>query len=336
MNQKWKNFLLTENASFKYCNQIDFPTVKDESHNRIFPIAHLVALAVSGKDAANFLQGQITCNINDVTETKSCIGAFCTAKGRVITTFLLVKDKQIFLLIMPQELLEPVKKKLQMYILRSDVKLTDSTDDTCLIGLRYAERKPLLPESLFTTNRLDDGSITVSLPCNRELFIAEPQHAIDLWLKCTDNLNFKPGNSNHWRYLDIVSGLPWLTDKTSEEFIPQMLNLDKLGGISFNKGCYTGQEIVARTHYLGKAKREMWLAECKTPVTPEPNTVIIDGSGETEEIVGNVLQAQKWLSICKMLIVIQASEIDRNNLTLKNHDRNKITLNSAIILANIL
>lgn len=326
MNQSWKNFLFAENASFENCNQIVFQAVEPKNQGRIYAIAHLAVLTVSGKDAATFLQGQITCNVNDLTETLSSIGAFCNAKGRVITTLLLVKDKDTFLLILPEALLETVKKKLQMYILRSDVKLTDNRDDLCLIGLYRAESQLLSSEILFAADRLENGAITVALPHQRGLIIAEPQQAMTLWLKWTVASGFKPDSSDHWRYLDIISGLPWLTAETSEEFIPQMLNLDKLGGISFNKGCYTGQEIVARTHYLGQAKREMRLAECTISNPPEPNSAIIDGGTNTEEVVGKVVQAQNRGNICKMLIVLQISEINKDQLKLKNHDRNKINL----------
>ncbi|MDD1641600.1 MAG: tRNA-modifying protein YgfZ, partial [Methylococcaceae bacterium] len=136
-----------------------------------------------------------------------------------------------------------------------------------------------------------------------------------------------------WRYLDILAGMPWLTTETSEEFIPQMLNLDILGGISFNKGCYTGQEIVARTHYLGKTKRTMFLAECDTPSTPLPNSIIIDDGTGTEHAIGKVLLAQRShaeheneKSSCKLLIVLQVSDSDTYSLKLKDDNHNKITL----------
>ncbi len=139
MNPNWKKFLLTENATFENDNDIVFPSLEHESDQRIYPIAHLGVLTVAGKDAAKFLQGQITCNINDITETKSSLGAICNPKGRAITTFLLVKNIDAFLMILPKELLVSVKKRLQMYILRSDVTLTDCSDDFCLIGLSYTD-----------------------------------------------------------------------------------------------------------------------------------------------------------------------------------------------------
>ncbi|MDD1607931.1 MAG: folate-binding protein, partial [Methylococcaceae bacterium] len=233
MNSNWKNFLLANNAHFSSDTHISFPNT--DSDKRLYPIAHLAVLTVSGTEAGQFLQGQITCNVHDVTATQSSLGAMCNPKGRAITTFLLAKSGDDFLLVLPNELLEIVKKRLSMYVLRSKVTLTDSSDSLCLLGLTA------------TSN---------------EAFLAV-DNAMTLWSEYSAQ-GFQATDSMQWQTLDILSGIPWLTTATSEEFIPQMLNLDKLGGISLTKGCYTGQEIVARTHYLGKAKRGLFIAECQT------------------------------------------------------------------------
>ncbi len=322
MNTDWKNFLLSENAIFEDDSQLVFTPPEHEGNKRIYPIAQLGVLTVAGIDAAKLLQGQITCNINDITDIKSSLGAMCNPKGRAIATFLLVKNADAFLMIMPKELLAPIKNKLQMYALRSKVTLTDSSDELCLIGLSYAE----LPtneasEQRFTTSR-QEGNVMVDFQ-GRDLIIAEADKAQALWAEHV-KLGFQPDSSAQWRYFDIISGIPWLNAETSEEFIPQMLNLDKLGGISFTKGCYTGQEIVARTHYLGKAKREMFLAECATVEPPEANSIIVDE--DTEQSIGKVLYAQNRKNTCKMLIVLQVADINTYNLRLKNHNQDKITL----------
>jgi len=315
-----------ENAAFENYSQISFPSIEHGNYGQVYPISDLAVLTVTGNDAATFLQGQMTCDVNAVTETSSSLGAFCNPKGRVITTFLLIKNMDVFLLLMPIELLAAVKKRLHMYILRANVILTDSSDELCLIGLCHGHNQPDDTQLPFATSCHDNGSLTVYFPQNRDLILAHPEKAIAIWSKYVRDERFKPGHSDQWRYLDIVSGIPWLSAESSEEFIPQMLNLDKLGGISFNKGCYTGQEIVARTHYLGKAKREMFLAECSIAIPPEPNTAIIDTSSGEEEVIGKVLQARNQHNSCKMLIVLQLTNGKAYNLKLKNHERNKIIL----------
>jgi len=330
MNQNWKKFLLSQNATFESDTRITFPAISDYNGKTIYPVAHLAVLTISGKDAAKLLQGQITCNVNDVTEIKSSLGALCNPKGRVITTFLLVKTGDAFLMVLPEELMESVKKRLQMYVLRSDVTLTDSSDQLCLIGLSHPATEP---GALFATTQQEVISVNLSTKQSRSLVIAEADQAIALWSDRVGNQGFQSENSEQWRYLDIISGLPWLTTETCEEFIPQMLNLDLLGGISFNKGCYTGQEVVARTHYLGKTKRALFLAECNTPSTPAPNSSIIDDSAGAEQLIGKVLLAQHSRpahgneeTLCKMLIVLQASDSNTDSLKLKDTNQHKITL----------
>ena len=326
MNQSWKNFLLSQNATFERDTRIIFPDKAGHNAKTIYPVAHLAILTVGGKDAAKLLQGQITINVNDVTEIKSSLGALCNPKGRAITTFLLIKTGDVFLMVLPEELLEPIKKRLQMYVLRSDVTLTDSSDQHCLMGLNYPVTKP---EPLFATCQQEIIKINLSATQSRYLVIAEADKAIALWSDRVANQGFQPAPSDQWRFLDILSGIPWLTRETSEEFIPQMLNLDLLGGISFNKGCYTGQEVVARTHYLGKAKRALFLAECDTPFTPAPNSSIVDDSTGTEQAMGKVLLAHRSNVAhenCKMLIVLQVSDSGTYNLKLKDSNLTKITL----------
>jgi folate-binding protein YgfZ len=321
MNPNWKNFLLAKQAAFEQEIDIVFPAPEHEGNKRIYAIGHLGILTVAGNDAATFLQGQMTCNINDITESNSSLGALCNPKGRAITTFLLVKNADAFLLILPEELLASIQKRLQMYVMRAKVTLTDSSNDWCLIGLSNSE----LPaaEQRFTTRRQEN--IEVDLLAH-SLVIAATANAPTFWEQQLEQ-GFQPDSSAQWRYLDLVAGIPWLTTATSEAFIPQMLNLDKLGGVSFTKGCYTGQEIVARTHYLGKSKREMFLAECDTDETPAPNSSLIDDS--TGQSLGKVLTAQNGKQGCKMLVVLQVSETNTYNLRLQNQAQDKVTLLAA-------
>ncbi len=308
MNSNWKNFLLSHNGTFVSDTAIHFAT--PESEQQIYPVAHLAVLTVSGKDANKFLQGQVTCNVHDITATQSSLGAICNPKGRVITTFLLVKANDGFLLVMPKELLSGVQTRLQKYVLRSAVKLNDCSDSLCLLGATPTSKQD------FLTAYEQDTVIHIHFN-NRCLLIADVDKAMALWTGYIAQ-GFQAGNSENWIGLDILAGIPWLNTATSEQFIPQMLNLDKLGGISLTKGCYTGQEIVARTHYLGKAKRALFVAQCQA-ASPEANASIIDSNGH---IVGNVVLAEAD----KMLIVLQNTDTDTAQLRLKDYNQALITL----------
>ena len=322
MNPNWKNFLLAEHAEFNNAAEITFPKPMHDNDLRIYPVADFGVLSFSGKDAAMLLQGQITCNINDISEGKSSLGAICNPKGRVISTFLLVKTAVGFLMVLPKELLETVKKRLSMFILRSVVTITDCSEEYCLIGL---SRPEMTVSGLFDT--IQNEVIKVNFG-KRDLIITEISQAIAYWAARVSE-SYQPYGSAEWRLLDMLSGIPWLSQETSEEFIPQMLNLDRLGGISFNKGCYTGQEIVARTHYLGKAKRAMFLAECQSINSPSPKTTVFDDNisdspDQLEPGVGKVLSAQVRAGKCYLLIVLQISETDTYQLKLA--DQTKLIL----------
>jgi len=314
MNPQWKNFLLSGQAVIENDGSIVFAESQtDQPH--IYPISDLGVLSASGKDAAKLLQGQSTCNVFEVSETQARIGAFCNPKGRAIATFLLAKQADAYLLVLPLELLELVKTRLQKYVLRSDVKFTDRSDDLCLLGISSNEAPP---ETRFAARyEADAVSIALGSAAKRTLVIAEPEQAIALWSERLSQ-GYAPGDSDGWRLLDLLGGIPWLTLATSEEHVPQMLNLDKLDGISFTKGCYTGQEIVARTHYLGKAKRALFLAECALDAAPAANTAIMDRSGG-EQSRGEVLTAISRGGICHLLAVLLVSESGEYDLMLKDH-----------------
>lgn len=321
MNQAWKSFLVQRQAHFNTETDIVFEGCKNTKTGYLHPVSYLAVLKVTGKDASQFLQGQVTCNVNEITANKCSFGAYCNPKGRVITTFLILKPHDDFLLILPEKLLETVADKLRKYILRADVKLIDGRDDYCLIGINlvsadaslgFPERDLEVATSAYNLLKLPSSRI-------RYLAVAEPEQAVKLWSSLTDVQSFQPGDSLLWQLFDIEDKIPWVDQETTEEFIPQMLNIDKLGGISLNKGCYTGQEIVARTHYLGKTKRELFLAEHDNEQPPTPNTAILDDNGQT---IGKVLRAEKN----KILAVLPVSESNSDNLTLDTTTKDKIKI----------
>lgn len=313
MNPAWQDFLTSQPISFT------------PSSNALYAIPHLSILKVSGDDAAQFLQGQLTCNIKELTEQNSFFSGFCNAKGRVISTLLILKQNDEFLIILPTVLLEKVKNKLKMYVLRSKVQLENASEEFCLSGLSYTNEIALnlsLPETDFSRhNKL------LKLPNVHYLLIANAEESVSFWSERIKQ-GFQVQGSQLWQALDLNAGLAWLDETSSEEYIPQMLNLDKLGGISFTKGCYTGQEVVARTHYLGKAKRELFLAET-TDKGLFVNAYILSKTDElnkTEEILGNVLSYVQSGKTCRMLVVLQTSAINAPLLKVDTMKQSQITL----------
>ncbi len=325
MNLTWLTFLKSNNSFFPESSTNPLPDSLENKDHLITALPHLATLQVTGLDANTFLQGQLSCDINELTESKSFFAAFCNAKGRTISTLLVIKRTHDFILLLPAELLEKVSKKLQMYIMRSDVQLNNMQDELCLIGINSTNTFPEFPQEDFTVSHKNGATLIKSpLQDNRYLIISPVSEAISLWKGLTSNSGLVPCHSSLWVEQDIAAGIPWLNQENSEEYIPQMLNIDKLGGISYTKGCYTGQEIIARTHYLGKTKRELFLACCKKSVTINIGTQIITETNE--KIVGKVLSLQSNHYQTKMLVVMHSADAELKNLILNNSNQDKISI----------
>ncbi len=289
---------------------IQFPASKADSQTekQIFPVTHLGIIEVSGKDAGLFLQGQVTCDISEVTTNTSRFAALCNAKGRVISPLLILKSStqpDSFFLLLPWDLTEKVIQHLSIFVLRADAHLKNKSEQFCLTGISQTHVTPSatdLPQEPFGTR--NEGLTFICLPGNNNCYLifAAPNQAINFW-EASLSSGFTASSSSLWRYQDLSAGFPWFHSDQSAKYIPQMLNIDKLNGISFNKGCYTGQEIVARTHYLGKNKREMFLAECeKTAILNTEDLNIIES--DSQQVAGKLLSFQCIENHCRCLLVM--------------------------------
>ncbi len=300
------------------------PPALPPTNNTLHQLNHLGCIEATGKDAALFLQGQVSCNINDLSLSNASIAAFCNPKGRVISTLLIIKTAEGFLLILPQSLVDKVLKKLQMYVLRAAVTLRDKSTELNVLGLNC----PIAPSSLplplepFTTRQT--SSILIKLPSTtaRYLAIGDFKSLTDLSTQL-QQCGFTLDTQDAWRYQDISAGFPWFEADQSEQYIPQVLNIDHLGGVSFNKGCYTGQEIIARTHYLGKAKRSLFLAECNQCLA-DNDTAILDA--DTQQSVGDILVLQNHAGKTRLLAVLQNVDEAAKNLILADAEQTRLTL----------
>lgn len=219
-------------------------------------------LRFSGPDSAAFLHGQLTCDVQALKPGSSSYGGYCTPKGRLLATFLLWPDDGGFNMLLPAAIAEPVRKRLSMYILRSKVKAEDISAAQACIGVtgsgldaQIETLGGLSPQRVHDVTRRD-AITTVALPGNRCLLV-KPRDTEQL-----------PVDNGAWNAGDIASGIPFIVAATQEEFVPQMVNLDLIGALSYSKGCYPGQEIVARTHYLGRLKQRMFRATVAGPATP--------------------------------------------------------------------
>jgi folate-binding protein YgfZ len=219
-------------------------------------------LRFSGADAQSFLHGQLTCDVAALQAGNSTYGGYCTPKGRLLATFLLWPSAEGYTMMLPTALAEAIRKRLSMYVLRSKVKVEDLTPDLACVGIfgadaaqQIAALGAAMPERLHGL-AMRDGVTVIQLPSQRYLAILPRAQA------------GMADGGDAWSGLDIATGIPFILPATQEEFVPQMVNLDLIGGLSYSKGCYPGQEIVARTHYLGKLKQRMYRASVTTAASP--------------------------------------------------------------------
>jgi folate-binding protein YgfZ len=239
-------------------------------------LSHLGVIGFGGDDAQVFLQGQLTCDMREVTQAASRPGALCTPKGRALATFRLWQDAAGYRMQLPAARLEAVRKRLSMYVLRAKVKVTDSSGDTVRLGvagpqaaLRVAGVLGLAPDTLSA-----GGAIVAAGPVQ---VLCLGGMRFELVVPCADGARLwaalaeaaRPAGEPAWRWASLVAGEALLHEATQDQFVPQMLDLDLTGGIGFSKGCYTGQEIVARTQYLGRLKQRLYLGHLDQPLAAE-------------------------------------------------------------------
>jgi folate-binding protein YgfZ len=197
-------------------------------------------LSVTGDDAREFLHAQLTNDIRGLAADRAAFAGWCSAKGRLLATFLVVPSAQGFLLQLARDLAAPVAKRLAMFVLRSKVKIADESE-------RWAQ------DGLWDT---DAGAQEVSW--NGAVATVRVGERRCLQLGPVEEMKAAPNAAEEeWTLREIRAGRPLITAATQDLFVPQMVNLEKLGGVDFQKGCYPGQEIVARAQYRGQVKRRM-------------------------------------------------------------------------------
>ena len=224
---------------------------------------NLCCYQVSGEDASTFLQGQFSNDINEVSENKAQITSYSTAKGRMLAIFYVCKQSDHYLLITSADIAEDVMKRLQMYVMRSKVTISKLEDHT-LIGLSNDIDASVLnhlsltqPGSDYQTSMAGD-TLCVKVPgVNLRYMLIGGQTLLEQCQQLSKN-EVEIYANEYWQWLDILAGLPMITAATQEAFVPQMANMELINGVSFSKGCYPGQEVVARLHYLGNANRRMF------------------------------------------------------------------------------
>jgi len=258
-------------------------------------IGDMGVVEVSGADAPALLQGQLTADLRTLTASQSLLSAWCNPQGRALALFRVVRRDDGFLLTTPREMIEPTIKRLRMFVLRARVTIDDASEALRCIGIAgsgvasKATSMPALPDSIDTCVRHGDV-IAVRVPGAqpRWQLIGPPASLARTWRELSTTC--RTVGSAAWSLLDVLAALPQVFAATRERFIPLTLNLDALGAIGFKKGCYTGQEIIARMKYRGHLKQRMHIGRVKDGrVAPAPGMRLAIAGAEMS--VGDVVQA---------------------------------------------
>jgi folate-binding protein YgfZ len=291
----WPDFLVSlgaTRASDGHDNHPDFAPHPDAESGFLCALGHLGVIEASGDDAAGFLHNQLTNDVQGLDPSHAALAGYCSPKGRLLATSMVWRSATRVFLALPREVLPGVLKRLQMFILRSKVKLHDASDQWVAIGAAspHFDATP----SVWQCEAYENGTL-IRMPdagkLQRLVWIGTPEKAQQQWLAWSSQL--PATSSSTWRWSEIIAGLPQVVEATREQFVPQMINFELVGGVNFKKGCYPGQEIVARSQYLGKTKRRTLLAFCNDATEPAASAGMeVFSSADPEQPCGMVVNAE--------------------------------------------
>ena len=328
MKQQWREFLQNAGAELDGECVGSFGNPERElqvatTGTVLSDLSHLGLISAHGADAAAYLQGQLTCDVREVTAQRSRLGAHCTHKGRAQALFRLFKRGDSYYLQLPAALVDESIQRLRKYVLMSKITLEDAGDALVRFGYAGPDAAAHLQEALGAVPSEVDAVVqtpdllAIRLPGIHPRFelAGELEAAQRLWQLL--DVHAAPVGAAPWGLLDVLAGLPNVYPETVETFVPQMLNLHAIGGVSFIKGCYTGQEVVARTEYLGKLKRRMYLGHVGGERLPRPGEALYAPDCQSGQGTGTVVDAQPYPDGgFELLAVIQSASVDAGGVRL--------------------
>lgn len=326
MHATWLTYLKNHHAVVKDHYVAHFGDIPAELNDMqagtpiMADLSHYGLIQFSGSDAPGFLQSQLSCDVREINPQKAQYGSYCTSKGRILASFLLWQKGDDYLMQLPASLGASIQKRLLLYILRARVQITDASGTLVRIGIRGQNATALIEE--ITGSKLNSDQPMSVIHAEKISVLCLSQHRMELMTPIGNAPIIwehlaryaRPVGASCWDWLDIQSGIPMILPETQEEFLPQMVNLDAIGGVSFKKGCYPGQEIVARTQYLGKLKRRMFLAHLSTneAVKVGDELYSIDMNDQSSGKIVNAVPSPS--GGFDVLAVIQQSSVDTHQI----------------------
>jgi tRNA-modifying protein YgfZ len=282
---------------FKTTTSIDLAALRA---GFVAPLSSFGLMSLSGADAVSFLHRQLTNDVEHLPSSQARLAGYCTPQGRLLATFLMWKANDRLLLQLPVEIQPGLQKRLQIYVLRDKVKITEATE-LVQIGLggkaagdALAPWFAQLPDQAYGKVKGEHGSlirVADAFGTPRYLWIASAETINKVWPVLIASL--KAFSDSAWKLADIDAGIPQITAATQEKFVAQMVNFELVGGVSFKKGCYPGQEIVARTQYRGKTSRKMLAASIMLTNSEATAGTDVYADDDTSQPCGMIVNAER-------------------------------------------
>jgi folate-binding protein YgfZ len=334
MIENWEQFLTNQGACIENGQVKHFGDENSEKkaaleEHILCDLSHYGLIRAFGEEAENFLQNQFCNDVRNINNTQSQLNAYCNPKGRVLAFFRLFQIKGQYYLRLPQEMLADTQNRLQMFVMMSKLTLEDASSELVIIGFsgpdadkklsKVVDAVPTEVDTVIQTN--DVTVIRVSNNPPRYEIYGDAANIKSIWDKLA--IDAKPVGGGSWNLLDINDAIPEVTPETKEAFVPQMINLEGINALSFKKGCYPGQEIVALMHYLGKLKRHMFLAHTESNKVPAPgDSLFAEGSDPKQQSgqgAGKVVRAEANPGGgADLVAVIEIASKEKGSLHLEN------------------
>lgn len=334
----WVAFLTEQGAQFNDDRTLLFGDITNEAKlasesTVLVPLTHLALIQACGEDTTDFLQGQTSNDVRNINEGRHLLNSYCTPKGRMLTIFDHFMRQGDHYLQHPYSLNEAVQKRLTMFVMRSDVTLSEVSEQLPSFGFAGPQAEALLKQAVGQCpseagDVLTQNGITIlrqqgTIP--RFSCFAEPDRLIELWQQLSGDAT--PAGTAAWNLLEIQAGIPNIDSGSVEAFVPQMVNLQLINGVNFKKGCYPGQEVVARMQYLGKLKRRMYRASIEAAAPPSAGTALYSPSSESGQGAGKVVRAAPSANGgCEILVVAEIAIAEGQELYIENAEGAKLTL----------
>jgi hypothetical protein len=328
----WTEFLISQGAMLDDGVVASFGDAAGEltaavSQTVLADLSRFGLIGLAGEEAQTFLHGQITNDLRGLNEKAAVFAGYLSAKGRMLANFLVMKRGGDVLVMLPAELREPIQKRLSMFILRSKVNARDASPEWVRLGVNGPQATAALTQALgydlpvgLMSMAHGEQSFVLRLGDHRFDVFVQTDAAPVLWQKLAACC--KPVGAPAWDWLMVQAGVPMVLPQTQDYFVPQMANMEILGGVSFNKGCYPGQEIVARSQYLGKVKRRLFLAHVDVEAVAGDELFSADLPDQAAGHIANAAAAPG--GGCDVLVVSHTSCVEAGDVRLKSRDGAKL------------